>query len=337
MTESIGLKQQKKKARPRRLSDAMLGVFLLFCILLILKNSELASEHITRGLLLCARVVIPSLFPFMVLSDLLVSSGAAARLPRPLAAPLRWLLHLPDAGCSAVLLGLLCGFPVGARCAVASYQKGGLTKKQAERVLLCASGPSSAFLISAVGVSLWQSRGFGIALYLCTLFCQLLCGVFSAMLAKKEPIDNAASVEYTSSVSRLFVSSIGDSLRGILHICAYVVFFSAVTGTLGLVLSTLHLPPLFSAFLSCLPEISTGVSIASSLPDARVAAWLCAFASGWSGISVHCQMLATVDGSGLSVRPYLLAKLAQGVLCALLFGAILALFPELLLTAKSCG
>ena len=342
MTEIKRLTKEKRKARSVGFTEGLFGVFSLFCIALILKNTEAAVEYVTRGLRLSASTVIPSLFPFMVLSELVVSSGAVTRIPRPLLAPLRRLLGLPDAGVCAVLLGLLCGFPVGARCTVSAYESGDLTRTEAERALLSASCPSSAFLIGAVGSSLWGNRRFGIALYATVLFTALLSGVLANGLRKKEAATKAPSMPFfvtrpRKSPAALFCEAVKSSLLGILSVCAYVVFFSALMGTLELVLGRLALSQTLAAGLSCLFELSNGIGQASALGNAHVGAYLCAFAAGWSGLSVHCQMLSVCDGKGLSLRPYLVSKLFQGLFCALLFGILLALFPEIMIPAEVCG
>ncbi len=334
MTEFRSFAKQKRKARLPRVSECLFGCFVLFCLFLILKNSEVAISYITAGLRLCAATVIPSLFPFMVLSELLVSSGFVSRLPRRLLTPLRHLLGLPDVGCCAVLLGMLCGFPVGAKCAVTAYTSGQLTKAQAERVILCSSGPSSAFLISAVGVSLWENRRFGTILYITVLLVSLLCGIASNLLCGKEEAIPSPKKSVKIPLARLFTDAVASSAQSMLLICAYVVFFSALTGTFRICIHALSLPQSASASLTCLLELSSGVSQACALPNVLLGASLTAFAAGWSGISVHCQMLSVCEGKGLSLRPYLLAKLVQGILCAAVFGILLSIFPNILIPAS---
>ena len=343
MTEKSSLTKQKARSIRFRDSGLLIGCFCAFCLALILKNSDAAVEYVTRGLLLCAKVVIPSLFPFMVLSELIVSGGTVNQIPKPLLAPLRRLLGLPDAGVCAVLLGLLCGFPIGAKCVLSAYQKGFLSKDEAERALTCSSGPSSAFLIGAVGVSLWDNRRFGVALYLTVLAVSLLTGMLANGLQKKSlPSVAMPSPQWTTEESPMgraaqFCNAVKSSLSGILLVCAYVVFFSALSGTFQLVLNEQSIPSGISAFLSCVLEISGGVGQASALGNAHIGAYLCAFAAGWSGISVHCQMLAVCENSALSLRPYFFSKLFQGLLCALIFGLLLSVFPELMLPAEFCG
>lgn len=332
---------QKRKRHILTPGQVCFGLFALFCLFLILKNSDIAIEYMSRGLLLCAKTVIPSLFPFMVLSELIVSGGIGNALLKRVAAPLRRLFGLPNAGCCAVMLGMLCGFPVGAKCAILSYEQGTLSKEETERVLTFSNNPSSAFLISAVGVSLWGNRRFGIALYITVLCVSVLTGILTNLLRKKNTEE--VSVQNIQTVptppltgARLFTEAVRSATGSILLVCAYVIFFSALVGTLNLVLAAFDLPSSVNAFFFCLFELSGGVSQASALGNTAFAALLCAFAAGWSGLSVHCQVLSVCDGKGLSFRSYFLAKIFQGILCALIFGIVINLFPALLIPAQGC-
>ncbi len=331
----------KKEAPTITVGRFCFGFFALFCLALILRNSQIAIEYISRGLLLCAKTVIPSLFPFMVLSELLVSGGIEDALPKWVLSPFRRLFGLSDAGCCAVLLGFLCGFPVGAKCALLAYERGRLTKEEAERTLTFSNNPSSAFLISAVGVSLWGSRRFGIALYATVLAVSVITGVVINRLRKKDTASVAVSFESYSSArpltgAKLFTESVRSATGSILLVCAYVIFFSALMGTLNIALASLDLPFEISTLLFCVFEISGGVSQASALDSPLLAAALCAFAAGWSGLSVHCQVLSVCDGKGFSFRAYFLAKLAQGLLAACIVAFLVYLFPSLTVPAENC-
>ncbi len=323
---------QKRKAAPSP-GQLLFGFFSVFCLFLILRNTEIAITYIHKGLLLCAKTVIPSLFPFMVLSELTVSLCSESRLFKILSKPGQRLFALPTAGCCAVFLGMLCGFPIGARCAVSAYEKGLLNKKQAERVLTFSNNPSSAFLISAVGVSLWQSRHFGLCLYAIVLFSSLLTGIASKFFQKSkaitEEVRNDTAYKANLNGAQLFTSAISSGTRGILLVCAYVVFFSALMGSMNPLLSSLGFSKEVNAGIFCLFELSGGMSAAAGLDNIFAAALLSAAAAGWSGLSVHCQILSVCDGKGLSLRPYFAAKLLQSLLCFLFMAVLLLLFPAL--------
>ncbi|MBQ7335429.1 MAG: hypothetical protein IJW92_03015 [Clostridia bacterium] len=318
------------------------GFFSIFCLFLILRNSDTAIEYMSRGLLLCAKTVIPSLFPFMVLSELIVSGGFGNAVLQRISRPLQRLFGISEDGCCAVLLGMVCGFPVGAKCAMLSYDSGRMSRAECERVLCFANAPSSAFLISAVGVSLWGNRRFGVMLYLTVILSALITGIGMNLFSpkrRKEELGTSVPLPKEAPLSgpKLFTRAVRSSTESILLVCAYVVFFSAFTGTLNLILSQCSIPHTVHAALSGAFELSGGMSQAAALENTKLAALMCAGIAGWSGLSVHCQVLSVCDGRGLSFRPYFLAKIVQSVLCVLIFAGILCVFPDLTVPAESCA
>ena len=313
-------KEHAKNERFPRWGSFFLVFLLLFSFALLLRRADVAANCMRNGLSLCARAIVPSLFPFMVLSELLVTSGAGEWLISPLARPLGKLLGLSKAGCCAVILGLVCGFPVGARCAVLAHEKGRMSRTECERALACSSIPSSAFLISTVGTTLWKNVKFGIFLYTCAISSALFSGILLYVLQKRRQKETLTTVSPSVPLRfrvRMFPSAIQNATVNTLLICAYIVFFSTVSGALGLILERFGANEIPHALLSLFLEVSGGVSASAQLADSRLAALLTGAAVGWSGISIHCQMLSLVDGHNLSLRPYFAAKFIQSVLCAL--------------------
>ena len=300
----------------------LFGCLTLFCLALILRNTDVAMEYIRYGLSLCARTVIPALFPFMVLSELLISGGFGNALVSVIALPFKKIFKLSDTACCSVLLGILCGFPVGAKCAASAYDRGLLSREECECVLAASNIPSSAFLISAVGASLWQNRRFGVVLYLTVVLSSLVTGAVICRLRMRRVVVSAGVLrtEAPQRGARLFTSAIRSATESMLLVCAYVIFFSALTGVFGLVLEGIRCPDSLKAFLTAFLELSGGMSHACTLENASLGAIISAFGAGWAGLSVHCQVLSVCDGRGFSFRPYFLAKAIGGVLCALLFG-----------------
>ena len=314
------------RAKSKRVSDtlpsfgqlAFLGISL-FSLALILRNAQLAMTYMSRGLQLCVTTVIPSLFPFMVLSELLVSSGAARGLGRLLSRPLRALFGIGGEGGCALLLGLFCGFPVGTKCAVSLYRRGALSRGQLSHLLTFCNVPSSAFLINAVGLSLFGERRVGLLLYGVTLLSALLVGLLGRRLFVSDSLvpEPTPPTDPPHGGITLFTDAISSSALSMLSVCAFVVFFTTLSGTMEHLLAALGLSDVVAALLYGILELTGGVAHAASLP-APLSLCLCAFFAGWSGLSVHMQIISLCADTGISFRPYLLAKLAQGLLNLLL-------------------
>lgn len=308
----------KKPSSPRPTAGQVCFCLLsTFCFLLILRNSEAAIQYMGHGLTLCAKTVIPSLFPFMVISELLVKSGAGEAFGRIFSRLMRRVFGLSGAGVSAVILGSMCGFPMGARTAVSLYDANLISKSECEHLLTFTNNPSSAFLITAVGVSLFGSKQLGTMLYAVVLGSSFLVGFLSRFFirGKGKP---AAHPHYPSGLhvggADMFTSAVSNAANAMLTVCAYVIFFSALTGALGSMIADYgHLGetayPLLCGFL----ELTSGISEAAGHSSVEMALILAAALAGWSGLSVHCQVLSLCGGRGISFKPYLLAKVAQSV------------------------
>ena len=338
LSKQIPNKPISKSFSPGQL---LFGWFSLFCLFLIFKNGELASEYVHRGLLICAQSVIPALFPFMVLSELLITGGMGERILGKITAPLSRLLALPPPCITAILFGLICGFPIGAKTVATSYKAGLISKRNAERALSVSNNPSSAFVIGVVGTSLWGNTRIGIALYLSVIAESLLWAFFDGIRERKrtepetDPVQKAILFEPKKG-AKLFTDAITSATGGILSVCAYVVFFSALLGALSAILIDAKAPKPISSIIFSLLELSQGVSHAADAGSVLQAAWLTAFTCSWSGLSVHCQVISVCDGTKLSFRRYFLAKLVQALLCSTLFALLVYLFPSILIPANGC-
>lgn len=309
-----------------------LGLLASFCLLLFLRNAEVALRYCIEGLRLCAVTVIPALFPCLVLSEVIVSSGVGARLLRPLARPLSRLFRLPPEGACAMLLGMLCGAPIGARAAVSAYDRGELTRAQTERIVAVSTCPSAAFLLGAVGASMHESRRYGAILLAVTLATALLLGMLTARSADDagDPTASHAPAPCIpkGNALRLLTDAVGQARTAMLTVTAYVIFFSAFCGTLASCASQWGLPAPFRAALFCLFELSSGTSAAATLSDPTCSAFLTALCVGWSGLSVHGQVLSVCEGRGLRTGRYLARKALHGLMTAVAFTAVLRLCPS---------
>ncbi len=331
MTSKTHPSQAKYDSILPTVSQIPLGLLLFFCLLLILRNADVAVRAMRQGLSLCAQTVIPALFPFLVLSEMIATCGVGTSLLCRFSKPLGRLLRLSEAGCCAYLLGTLCGFPIGTRYTTVALAQGRITQEEAERVIGISSCPSSAFLISAVGTALYGSAGFGIALYVSVLAAALCTGLLLAHLPNSKKTAACAPIQSVPPHTPVSVKTFCDAMRtsatNMLLICAYVVFFSALIGTFAYFPPVQALPETARAALFCLFELSSGMNQAATLPSPIHAACLAAFAAGWSGISVHCQTLSLCDRTGLSLRPYFASKLMQSILAPLILLGILTLLP----------
>ena len=122
----------------------LLAVLCCFSALLLLP--EVSAQAARDAMLLCAQTLIPSLFPFFVLSSLLIACGASELLSALLSPLMRPLFGLSGTGAAALALGLCGGYPVGARTAAELVENGALSQEEGERLLALCNNAGPGFL-----------------------------------------------------------------------------------------------------------------------------------------------------------------------------------------------
>ena len=312
--------------RQTRVPSVLFSLGVLFLLLLVLRNTALAAEGIRKGLAVCAQSLLPSLFPFMVLSEMAAGCGLAEALPKRMLLPLQRALRLSQAGAVALLLGLVFGFPIGTRYAIRSYQSGRLGSEECARLLPLTCTASPAFLISVVGGALWKDTRFGLTLYATSLLSILLVGSLCARYAKIAPSVPATHVRATRTpAGTLFTGAVRTSAEGMLLICSYVLFFASLSETIGTVLSSFSVPRVWSAALTALLELTGGANASATLPR-PIGIWMTLLGCTWSGLSIQSQTLALGVGTPLSYRRLFLTKLLQTCLSVPIFWTLARFF-----------
>lgn len=328
-----------------RVRDLLLGLALLCATLALMLYPQPSMEAAKSGLALCYNVIIPSLFPFFVLSSLVVELGLAGYLGRLLEGLMRPLFHVSGACASAFALGFIGGYPVGAKTAISLYENGMCTKTEAERLLAFCNNSGPAFILGVVGAGVFASSRVGVLLYLAHAAASICIGILfrfykagpTARREERQPRPQFHAQRFTTA----FTGSIKNSFLSTLNICAFVVFFTVViqllirsgflpglAQVLGTVLAPFGLTPEWAQrLLTGALEISSGVWTLSGGGAAGPRMVMASLILGWAGLSVHCQVLSLLGGSGLSTRPYLLGKGLHALCAAGFTAAAVSLLP----------
>ena len=305
------------------------------CLILTICFSDIAIEHMRSGLMLCTKTVIPSLFPFMIVSELIIYSKVGDFLGRIFKPITKTLFGISEISSCAVILGALCGFPIGAKTAISLFDKGYINKNEAERLIAFCNNPSSAFLLNVVGLTLYANKRIGIIFYVITIVNSCIVGVAWHLMYGKCAAQIYKPDTFTDiGIIPAFTNSVSSATGSILVVCSYVVFFSSMMGCLGHCLDILKFPIEISALLYGFVEISGGVNASSAMGYNIVGIGITAFIIGWSGFSVHFQIISICQKYNIKFKGYFVSKLIQGILNAFSAVVIYALFPSIFIPIK---
>lgn len=298
----------------------MIPALLLY--MLLFPKKVLADS--LAGLDLWFHTVLPSLLPFMILSNVLIGANVVSQLMRPFSGFFRHVLGLSPEGGYAWLLGLFCGFPMGARLTGDMYRQHRISREEAGYLLTFANQSSPMFLSTYVVL-----HGLGDSTLTLPVFVIFYASAFLTSLVFRirsrrfglPPSKPKKEVPEQTSYGNLLDTSIMNGFEIITRLGGYIILFSILAGIV------LQLPaPLRTAapFLSGLTEITTGTHTISgtTLPlQVKFTAIVCCTAFG--GFSTVAQTSCMLNGTGLSIFTYLKGKLVNaavaGLLCLFVF------------------
>lgn len=298
-----------------RSATILFCVFMLLCAVVFPAE---AAESIMSSLSLAVRRVVPSLFVFSALAALFARIGLFTRAGR-----LGRLFGLSPACTAVALCGLLCGFPTSAVCAHALWESGEADAGEMRAVLPFCSNAGMAFVVGAVGGGMLGSRRAG---YMLFLMQTVLSIVFILLFCRSKSTAAVLPVRAKKeSLSHALVASVSAAGGAMLAVCAFIAFFGAAADMICLVFP--FVPPFLRAVICSFFEISRGCAefsgAAELSPLLRYVG--VAFALGFSGVSVACQISEHAGEISLSVLPYLAKKLIFGLAMAA-SGGIFAIF-----------
>lgn len=284
------------------------------------------------ALRLCAELIIPSLFPFFVVSGLLSRLGFSARLAGRLSRPAARLYGISGAGATALFMGLIGGYPLGAAYIADMRRQGLISAEEGERLMGFCNNSGPAFLIGSIGAGVFGSARLGLGLYIIHILSALITGLFFRGSGRYK----AQMPHLPESRGSALIDSVRQAAQSILSVCGFIVCFCVIIGLMDAggyfslfagrlaALTGLELHSA-RALLSGVLELGSGIGAMRGLSPSPVNLAIAAGIVGWGGVSVHFQTYAVLAESDIKGDLHLTGRL---ICCAVssALGYIFGLF-----------
>ncbi len=290
---------------------------LLTAALLVLAGVQIcfsarAKEGALLGLALAQRVIIPSLLPLLILFNLAQEFASRKPAGKFCEQLMRVLFHLPGCSWSAVLFGLVGGYPAGALLTAALYEEKKISRREACRIMQFNMSGGAGFIVTAVGVGILKSKTEGLILFASVTAASVACAVFGGIFAHGESITQSEFAKPVNAGDALN-KSVESSLRSVLNLSAYIILFCTFR-------EILHIPEILAPSL----EITSGLTAASGRFTLPQTAFLLAF----GGFCVHLQILPVLRKIKMPYLSFFARRLLCAALSFLICMLLLHIFPQ---------
>ena len=332
-------------------------VFLLFtiCLVIFSKTNLTATKD---GILLWVNNIVPSLLPFFIATELLSYTNIISKMEKFLTPIMRPLFNVPGSGAYAFIMGIISGYPIGAKI-VTDFRKNDIcTKEECERLLAFTNNSGPLFIIGTVGLSMFFNSTIGLLLFITHLLSCMTVGILFRFWKKKaskhiinnsmfkeKNINSSAKKNVTfSNLGEVISKSITSAISSIFMIGGFVVFFSVIlsilrsTGLLNMFTSILS--PILNIFginnidfsvgiSSGILELTNGLKIITSTAYKNISAniVISAFLLGFGGISILLQVFGIISKTDISIKPYIIGKFLHGIFACIYTYIFINMFP----------
>lgn len=285
-------------------------IYIIFCLIY---GFNTVKSNIEKTLNIWITVIVPSVFPYIVLSKYLCSSDTLQILELFPGKLIAKIFKLSSCSIKAVICSLFCGYPSGAICAIELYKSGQINHNEAKRLILFTNNAGPLFMISAVGIGLMGSVKIGIGIYCIHIISALIYGYINSIGNPQPKISSKNKVHYSPDLCLCIKQGVETTV----NICGYMIAACVLSLCVKMLLCRLiagnYLQEYINIYTDGLFEISAGITtmVKSNLHHAKIPV-ICAVSS-WSGLSVIMQ-IKSVSGSIITTYDIIKAKLLQAVI-----------------------
>ena len=318
----------------------------LYLIVLLLRHPALSLEYASTGLNLWLTKMVPTLLPFMILSGIMIRMDLTENFVTLLHPLLHRLYGTSKNGSYTIIMGFLCGFPMGARIVGELYESGRLSREESSKLLYFCNNIGPIYFLSYVIPVLAIKKPlipflimYGIPLLYGLVLCRLVPFFHShtrhrlTLQYQRNAYQNYIETNAVHSVNNndplidalyqkpvrmpllaAIDSSVLSGLIGIAKLGGYMVFFNL----LNIVFVPFsHVNAHLLNLYQCILEITSGIDHSGHSLYYAILILL-----PFGGFSCIAQTYSMVSRTDLSVRTYVFHKVVQTALTALCYFAI---------------
>ena len=299
-------------------------VFFIFIVCLMISIIISPAKFLSAGLngiSAWAFCVLPTVLPFMILSQLLLSTGCVEKICKPLTTPFRKIYNTSSYSPYVFLVSIVSGYPIGSKMIADLYEQGKISRTDVYRMSSFCSNSGPMFIIGAVGCGMLFSPNAGYIILISHILSAILNGLIYRKINAKDLQEKP--LRQIDHKHPTFADIIENSCKSILNVGTIIAFFFIIIEFTNQIIFFLP-SPIQSLFFGII-EITKGCQSISQNFTIKMATILSTAVISFGGLSTILQSITLLNRSKMSVWVFTLQKFTQSII-ALCLSIILSIF-----------
>lgn len=291
-------------------------IIIISILLIILIFPEDCASGVELGLKLFLSSLLPAILPFIILSNFIIKMNFSEQLGKLFYPFTHLLFNCSFNGSYAIIMGFLCGYPVGAKIICDLIKNDKLSPEEGTYLFHFVNHASPAFIQGYIALSLFKTDNYRLFALILTFVPEIITGLIfrnSTPFLSPKPTEN--NIEYP--FSKILDDSIFNALVTVAKIGGYLILFSVFTCIIS---KAAFIPVIFKTILISITEMTSGAYYVSLLSlNKTIKLLLCTEVCILGGISTFFQINSVILKSHLKMKDFVISKIITAVIAVVLF------------------
>ena len=286
----------------------------LFVLLEIFIKREIVYISIMYALNIWVNNLIPTLFPFFIISDILINYNITNYIPKIIKKICKRFFNISDSMLTIFILSMFAGFPTNARSARMLYDNGVISLEEANHILIFSHFANPAFILTTIAIYFFNNQRLGFILLIVHYLSNFILGFCFRFLFHCN--NNYISNKKEYNFGNIFINAIKNACNTCITICGVIVVFLLLS---SIVINTFNFNTYTQMIVKGIFEITIGIEHLSKLGVSNtykviISSMFLAF----GGLSVHVQVLSQIAGTKIKYIYFFMGRIYQMIISLVL-------------------
>ncbi len=312
----------------RKWISTIIIIILIFICFEVLTARETILNSVSFSLTIWKNNIFPSLFPFFVLSEIMIKYGMTEFVGNLLKPFMNKLFKIKSTAAFVFVMSILSGNPANAKYTRELYLNKDLNKNEATKILCFSCFANPLFILGTVSLLFLNNKEVGLLLLLCHYTGNIIIGLllrnYYPSPKEKEKVSLIKAINAMHQKRLKNKESFGEIItNSILHSIDTLLLILGVM-TMCLVITTiidnnLNLNSVLQSLLNGGVEMTQGLKYISmeDIP-LKLKCILSVMILSFGGLSVHMQIVSILSDTKIKYLPFLLSRILHSIISGLL-------------------
>lgn len=285
-------------------------IIMLFCYELLTKSNDIKTSIII-SFDLWKNNLFPYLFPFFIISDLLINFNFIEIINKYFNKYMYKIFKINSASSFIFFMSIISGIPSNAKYINSLIKNKQMDVYEAQKILLFSHFCNPLFILGFIA-NILGNRKLAILILLVHYSTNIVIGLIFRNYHPNKNV-NINNKKITNNFSKIISNSILNSINTLLLILGVISFFSCITTIINTTLSS----QLLKSIICGIFEITQGINQISLLNISnKLKVSLITFIVSFGGLSSHMQVMSILEDTQIKYIPYFLSRILHGIIAS---------------------